>query len=466
MHPDLIKYLYQKYSDERVAHRENLRETQYLIFDDQLYYLPLQYHLIHEEEEENKLEQLEVVREENNKLFNQLKDMFEHVNVDGILWTYYNPEFIDDTWGDLFNSSVEKINQIDIEIQQQIDKNDKNNGLNSLFETKENTQFEQDLQTAQIERLKSEKLQKQEELRNIVKQNDEIVAAQVLECLESENQSNDDITKTEETAQDTLDTDTQNIASSDQVETKVIQNCENKSDFEFVVPLSLLETIQCSFLYDSIKHLFYFEPYKSIKVLNLRGCINITEDTIKYILNGCTSIVDLDVSFLENMTDEVLDIIADKYAQSLQIFQVRYCKNLTSEGIVKFWQQISGYTRIFEQYEAEGKETKKLQYNFPTESHIIRLNLADNKQFKNEIMKAISRFLFPVLGELCIWGNHYIDDQGFLDMCITRSDNFRRVNYWGWYKISDDSRLWLSQQFSKIIVYNKVDEFGQEFYDN
>ena len=97
MHPDLIKYLYQKYSDERVAHRENLRETQYLIFDDQLYYLPLQYHLIHEEEEENKLEQLEVVREENNKLFNQLKDMFEHTNVDGILWTYYNPEFIDDT---------------------------------------------------------------------------------------------------------------------------------------------------------------------------------------------------------------------------------------------------------------------------------------------------------------------------------------------------------------------------------
>ena len=101
----------------------------------------------------------------------------------------------------MFNSSVEKINQIDIEIQQQIDKNDKNNGLNSLFETKENTKFEQDLQTAQIERLKSEKLQKQEELRNIVKQNDEIVAAQVLECLESENQSNDDTTKTEEATQ-------------------------------------------------------------------------------------------------------------------------------------------------------------------------------------------------------------------------------------------------------------------------
>ena len=62
---DLIKYLYIEYSKKRVSDREKLRAKSYFLFDDQLNYLQVKYHPIFEEEEENKLEQLEVVREEN-----------------------------------------------------------------------------------------------------------------------------------------------------------------------------------------------------------------------------------------------------------------------------------------------------------------------------------------------------------------------------------------------------------------
>jgi hypothetical protein len=43
---------------------------------------------------------------------------------------------------------------------------------------------------------------------------------------------------------------------------------------------------------------------------------------------------------------------------------------------------------------------------------------------------------------------------------------FRRINYCGCYKIPDDSRLWISTTFSRVIIYNKVDDFGKELdYD-
>lgn len=78
-------------------------------------------------------------------------------------------------------------------------------------------------------------------------------------------------------------------------------------------------------------------------------------------------------------------------------------------------------------------------------------------------MKSVAFNLFPALVELSIWGCYRITSEGFLELCTAqRSDNFRRVNYCGCYKISDDSRLWISSTFSRVIIYNKVEEFGKD----
>ena len=98
-----------------------------------------------------------------------------------------------------------------------------------------------------------------------------------------------------------------------------------------------------------------------------------------------------------------------------------------------------------------------------TRSLLKHLNLADLKQITNKGMKSIAFNLFPALVDLSIWGCYKITNEGFLELCTAvRSDNFRRVNYCGCYKISDDSRLWISSSFARVIIYNKVDEFGKE----
>ncbi len=83
-------------------------------------------------------------------------------------------------------------------------------------------------------------------------------------------------------------------------------------------------------------------------------------------------------------------------------------------------------------------------------------------------MKAISFNLFPNIVDLSIWGCFKVDSEGFLELCTAyRNNNFRRVNYCGCYKISDDSRLWISSSFRRIVIYNKVDDFGKYIdYDN
>lgn len=78
-------------------------------------------------------------------------------------------------------------------------------------------------------------------------------------------------------------------------------------------------------------------------------------------------------------------------------------------------------------------------------------------------MKSVSFNLFPALIDLSIWGCYKINNEGFLELCTAhKSENFRRVNYCGCYKISDDSRLWISSSFSRVIIYNKVDDFGKD----
>jgi len=92
------------------------------------------------------------------------------------------------------------------------------------------------------------------------------------------------------------------------------------SEFTFIKPLSILETIECSYLYDPITLLFALEPTKSItpqihispkslKILQLRGCVKMKKYQLLMIIANLTHVTDLDVSFIPAVDDEVLRCI-------------------------------------------------------------------------------------------------------------------------------------------------------------
>ena len=46
---------------------------------------------------------------------------------------------------------------------------------------------------------------------------------------------------------------------------------------------------------------------------------------------------------------------------------------------------------------------------------------------------------------------------------ISRNTNFRRINYCGAYKISEDSRMWLTSSFkNNVLIYVYNEEFGKD----
>jgi hypothetical protein len=83
----------------------------------------LRYHAVHEEEEEHKLEQLEVVRKQATKLINQLRAIFEQLkqNKLDILWKHFS-KYIRKG---IFLEYVENIRMREIKLKQ-IKENGKN----------------------------------------------------------------------------------------------------------------------------------------------------------------------------------------------------------------------------------------------------------------------------------------------------------------------------------------------------
>ena len=79
------------------------------------------------------------------------------------------------------------------------------------------------------------------------------------------------------------------------------------------------------------------------------------------------------------------------------------------------------------------------------------LNISDLKGIGNNCMKSISTNLSNKLQDLCIFGSYFITDQGLLSLCMTKSETLLRLNYCGCYKISEDSRLWLSNSFKQAV---------------
>ncbi|CDW82632.1 UNKNOWN [Stylonychia lemnae] len=156
--------------------------------------------------------------------------------------------------------------------------------------------------------------------------------------------------------------------------------------------------------------------------------------------------------------------ICSRFSRTLLSLELRACSNLTDKGIIQLCEGLSGIKEKRNGQEPTDEFSRYRQFNrHETLAKLKHLNIADLKQITNRAMKSISFNLFPELVDLSIWGCYKITNEGFLELCTAyRSENFRRVNYCGCYKISDDSRLWISSSFSRVVIYNKVDDFGKE----
>jgi len=47
-------------------------------------------------------------------------------------------------------------------------------------------------------------------------------------------------------------------------------------------------------------------------------------------------------------------------------------------------------------------------------------------------------------------------------MCFWKSSNLHRLNFCGCYKISEYASLWLSNAFTHLLIYNKVEDFANK----
>lgn len=119
-------------------------------------------------------------------------------------------------------------------------------------------------------------------------------------------------------------------------------------------------------------------------------------------------------------------------------------------------------------YERGGKpvtdETKRYigMNRYETKSRLRFLNLTDLKKIGDKSMKAVCYNLFPNIADLSIWGCYGVTSDGFLEICVAhRNEVFKRINYCGCYKIKEDSRMWISSTFNRIIIYSQIDEFGK-----
>jgi hypothetical protein len=155
--------------------------------------------------------------------------------------------------------------------------------------------------------------------------------------------------------------------------------------------------------------------------------------------------------------------IGTRFNKTLLSLELRSCYNLTDDGIIDLCEGLSGIKALRGNAVPEDERSRYKFFNRHDTTSVLKfLNLADLKQLSNKSMKAIAFNLFPQLVELSIWGCYKITSEGFLELCTTtRSDNFRSVNYCGCYKIGDDSRLWISSTFSRVLIYNKLDDFGK-----
>jgi len=162
--------------------------------------------------------------------------------------------------------------------------------------------------------------------------------------------------------------------------------------------------------------------------------------------------------FLKDTVDEqVLHLIGDKFQKSLVSLELRACSLVDDKGIIGLCERLSGIHELRNGVEPENDQERYQfiyrQKNFVSKNNLEFLNLADLKNIKDASMKSIAHNIFNKLQDLSIWGSYFITNDGFLNLCTAKNSNFKRINHTGCYKISEDSRLWIASNFSRVLIY-------------
>jgi hypothetical protein len=84
------------------------------------------------------------------------------------------------------------------------------------------------------------------------------------------------------------------------------------------------------------------------------------------------------------------------------------------------------------------------------------LNLANNARLSNVSLECFHRAGLK-LADLCIYGDHRINDKGLLELAYAR---LQRFNYCGCYKVTDALKRFYISTNPQMLIYNKPQQFG------
>ena len=154
----------------------------------------------------------------------------------------------------------------------------------------------------------------------------------------------------------------------------------------------------------------------------------------------------------EQVDEDVLCMVGERFQKSLISLELRACQKVNDKAIIGMCERLSGFHQLLRNtIEPQNDEERyKIMHlmnknqNLENNNNLEFLNLADLKKISDSSMKSIAFNLFNKLQDLSIWGSYFITDQGLLSLCTTNNEYFMRINYCGCYKISDDSRQWIS----------------------
>lgn len=233
--------------------------------------------------------------------------------------------------------------------------------------------------------------------------------------------------------------------------------------------MSLLTGVQAQMLFNEcLSHIFVLSSNFSSKlcILNLRGFKDLQKSVLVKIVDSCSKVAHLDLSFNFEVDNEVIGLIGKKLANSLISLNLRSCHKVTDDGIVDMCENLSGAKEKRVQFpnpENDSQRWKEFRKD-DLKSNLVFLNVGDIKNLTNRSMMAISICLMSSLEELCVWGDYNIDSDGVLNLCMGKKEApFRRFNYCGCYRVSDYARLWFQTSFSQAVInYIRIEEFGKD----
>ena len=89
------------------------------------------------------------------------------------------------------------------------------------------------------------------------------------------------------------------------------------------------------------------KSFASLESISLRGCsadLLTKLHLVQIIILQCRKITNLDLSWVEAVDDEVLQVLGEKH--KLETLQLRACENITDAGVIGFFERQSGFSQL------------------------------------------------------------------------------------------------------------------------